>query len=129
MKLAATARQLLVAALIGAALAGCGPPPPQPPAHAAKKLGASTGDISTECGLSYQITAFPGGHAKALASLETQAKASARSLASVYNRNSAWIFQGDTVRDIVGEAVTMLRACGLSHAAGTLERLTSGHRS
>ena len=122
-------RSVLAPAVVTAALAGCGATPPQPPLHEAKKLGASTSDISTECGLAYQVTAFPGGHGKALANLETSAKASARSLASVYDRNPSWIFQGETVHDVVRDALSMLRGCGLSHAADTLERAISNHRS
>jgi hypothetical protein len=106
------------------ALAGCGAPPPQAPLPQAKKLSASTGDISTECGLAYQVTAFPGDHDKELASLERQAMASAHSLASVYARNPAWIYQGETVRDIVRDAVSMLNTCGLDRAARALERAT-----
>ena len=51
--------------------------------------------------------------------------ASARSLASVYARNPDWIYQGETVRQIVTDAVAMLHACGLTHAERTLRRATS----
>lgn len=113
-----------MAVFAAAVLGGCGPTPPQPPFHQAKKLGASTGDISTECGLAYQVTAFPGGHHKALANLETSAMFSVRSLASVYAHNPDWIYQGETVHDVVRDAVAMLRSCGLPGAAGVLERQT-----
>jgi hypothetical protein len=119
-----TPRYLLIAALLAAALAGCGPTPPQAPHTQAKKLGASTSDISTECGLTYQLTAFPGNHRKELASLQKQAQASARSLASVYAKNPKWIYQGETVGQVVIDAITMLKACGLPHAARALERAT-----
>jgi hypothetical protein len=121
-------RATLLSALIAMALAGCGPTPPEPPSAQAKKLGASTGDISTECGLTYQVTAFPGDHRKDVANLEAQAKASARSLASVYARNPSWIYQGETVGQVVIDAITMLKACGLPDAASALERAT-GHRT
>jgi hypothetical protein len=123
-----TARGTLVLALVVIALAGCGPPPPQAPHAQAMKLSASTGDISTECGLTYQITAFPGEHGKDLASLESQAKASVHSLASVYAQNPAWIYQGETVGQIVTEAASMLHTCGLNQAAVTLERATAQRR-
>ncbi|MBV9334664.1 MAG: hypothetical protein JO243_02125 [Solirubrobacterales bacterium] len=129
MTITATARRMLGPALIVAALAGCGATPPQPPLHQTKKLGASTGDISTECGLAYTITAFPGAHRAELLKLEASATRSARSLASVYARNPAWNYQGETVGQIVVDAVAMLRACGLSHAANALERATAHHRS
>lgn len=119
-----TPRHLLIAALLAAALAGCGPTPPQAPHAQAKKLGASTGDISTECGLTYQLTAFPGNHRKELAGLQKQAQASVRSLASVYAKNPKWIYQGETVGQIVIDAITMLKTCGLPHAARALERAT-----
>lgn len=106
------------------ALSACGPTPPQAPAHEAKKLDASTSDISTECGLAYQVTAFPGAHHSELANLEANALVSVHSLASVYHANPAWIYQGETVGQVVVDAVTMLKACGLDHAAAALERGT-----
>jgi hypothetical protein len=106
------------------ALSACGPTPPQAPLHEAKKLDASTSDISTECGLAYQVTAFPGDHHEELAKLEANALVSVHSLASVYNRNPAWIYQGETVGQVVIDAATMLKACGLSHAASALEHAT-----
>ncbi|MGN6867610.1 MAG: hypothetical protein ACTHMY_04310 [Solirubrobacteraceae bacterium] len=110
------------------AVAGCGATPPQAPHSEAKKLGASTGDISTECGLAYQVTAFAGDHRKQLASLESQAKASARSLAAVYARNQAWIYQGETVHDIVRDALSMLSSCGLTKAQSALAHETYARR-
>ncbi len=119
-----TARRAVAAVLTVAALAGCGAPPPQAPLPQARKLDASTGDLATECGLTYQLTAFAGDHRKDLASLESQALASARSLASVYARNPAWIYQGETVHDIVRDALSMLHSCGLMQAEQTLRRAT-----
>ena len=89
----------VVAVAVGVALAvaGCGATAPQAPFAQAKKLDSATGDISTDCGLSYQVTAFPGNHRADIASLEASATSSARKLASVYARNPAWIYQGDTV--------------------------------
>jgi hypothetical protein len=107
------------------AVAGCGPPPPQAPLRQAKKLDASTSDISTECGLTYQVTAFPGDHRKAVANLEANALQSVRSLASVYARNPAWIYQGETVGQIVTDAAAMLHACGLTQAERSLQHATS----
>jgi hypothetical protein len=120
-----TARAQLAAIAAVVALAGCGPTPPQAPPSQAKKLDASTSDLSNECGLTYQVTAFPGDHREDLASLESQAMASARTLASVYRRNPDWIYQGETVDQIVTDAVAMLHTCGLTHAERTLRRATS----
>lgn len=119
-----TGRTLLVALALSLVLSACGPTPPQAPLQAAKKLDASTGDISTECGLAYQVTAFPGDHRRALANLESNAIESVRSLASVYRRNPAWIYQGETVREIVTDAAATLRACGLNEAEHALRRAT-----
>ena len=120
-----TARPLLAALAAVVALVGCGPTPPQAPSHEAKKLDAATGDISTLCGLAYQVTAFPGDHRSDLANLEANADASVRSLASVYARNPEWMYQGETVRQLVVDALTMLRACGLTQAEQTLREKTS----
>jgi hypothetical protein len=110
---------------VTAAVAGCGATPPQAPQSEAKKLDASTSDISTECGLAYQVTAFGGDHAKQVAHLESLATASANSLASVYRRNPAWIYQGETVHDVVRDALSMLHACGLTEAERKLRTATS----
>ncbi len=102
--------------------AGCGPTPPQAPFAQAKKLDSATGDIAAACGLSYQVTAFPGNHRADLANLEASATSGARKLASVYRRNPAWIYQGETVGKLVHDGVAMLRACGLDDAASALAR-------
>jgi hypothetical protein len=122
-----TPRRALAPLLAAAALSACGATPPQPPLGQTKKLAASTGDISTECGLAYQVTAFPGDHRKELANLEANALQSSRSLASVYHRNAAWIYQGETVGQTVIDAVAMLKACRLTHAATALEHATGQH--
>jgi hypothetical protein len=122
-----TARSLLPALLAAGVVAGCGPTPPQAPLHQAAKIDAATSDISTECGLAYQVTAFPGDHHKELANLEANALESVHTLASVYHGNPAWIYQGETVGQIVVDAVTMLKACGLGRAASALEDATGQH--
>ena len=122
-----TLRSLVPALAAALALGACGATQPQAPFPDAKKLDASTGDISSECGMAYQVTAFPGDHRKDLANLEATAQPSVRSLASVYARNPAWIYQGETVGEEVNDAVTMLQACGLPHAASTLQHITSHH--
>jgi len=114
------------AAVLGA---GCGPTPPQAPLAQAKKLDSATGDIAAACGLAYQVTAFPGDHRSDLASLEASATSSERKLASVYTRHPAWIYQGETVGNIVDDGVAMLRACGLHDAAAALSAATSGRAS
>lgn len=110
----------LAVTLAAVAAVGCGPTPPQAPLAQAKKLDAATGDIATACGLTYQVTAFPGDHRTDLANLEAAATSSARALASVYTRNPSWIYQGETVGEIVQNGVAMLRTCGLHAAASAL---------
>jgi hypothetical protein len=121
-----TLATLSAALVLAVAGASCGPTPPQAPFAQAKKLDSATGDIAAACGLTYQVTAFPGDHRAGLASLEASATSSARKLASVYAGNPAWIYQGETVGKIVDDGVAMLRACGLHGAAGALSAATSG---
>jgi len=111
--------------LIVAAIAACGPTPPQAPFEQAKRLDSATSGISTACGLSSQVTAFPPVDQKALGTLEATATEDARKLARVYRRNPNWIYQGETVRQIVRDSLTALDACGLRAAAGTLRTRTS----
>lgn len=111
-------------ALFAVGLCGCGPPPPQAPLIDAKKLDASTGAISTTCGESYQLLAFAAGARQDLQSLEVTATAAARKLAAVYARNPAWIYQGETVTEIVHDSASMLRSCRLEAAAAALVSAT-----
>jgi hypothetical protein len=104
------------------AIAGCGPTPPQAPLAQAKKLDEATSGISTTCGLTYQLTAFPGKREPDMSVLEGTAASAVDKLASVYARNPAWIYQGETVAQIVKDSVTLLRQCGLAKAQ---ERLVS----
>jgi hypothetical protein len=115
---------LLVA--LGVALTACGPTPPQAPFADAQKLDSSTSAISTACGLAYQASAFPGNHRADFITLEVTASSAARKLAGVYKHNPDWIYQGETIRQITGQSVSMLGACGLKRAAVTLTRATTG---
>jgi hypothetical protein len=110
--------------LFAVALCGCGATPPQAPLADAKRLDASTGTISTACGESYQLSSFAGGDRQDLQTLEATATAAARKLASVYARNPAWIYQGETVSQIVRDSTSMLRSCRLQGAAGALASAT-----
>jgi hypothetical protein len=120
-------RMLAVPALV-LLLAACGGMPSSVPLEQAKKLSVSTNGISTACGLAFQATAFPGADKKDLETLEATAASSARKLASVYARNQDWIYQGVTVRQIVGEALSMLDTCGLIKAQSVLARETYARR-
>lgn len=103
-------------------LVACGPTPPQAPLPYAKKLDASTSDISTACGEAAQVTAFPGYRLSELSGIEGAAVRSARKLASVYRQNLGWIYQGETVGEIVIDAERMLDSCGLRLALSELRR-------
>jgi hypothetical protein len=113
-----------VVLVTAAALAGCGSTPPQAPLPYARKLDASTSDLSTACGEASQVMAFEGQNRAHLAGIEGAAERSARKLASVYRRNPDWIYQGETVGEIVIEAKRLLRSCGLRPALETLTRET-----
>jgi hypothetical protein len=117
-------RRALAAALALASLAACGPTPPQAPLPYAKKLDTSTSDISTACGEASQVMAFEGPGSIHLAGIEGAARRSARKLASVYRRNPDWIYQGESVGEIVVDAKQMLSSCGLHPALAELRRAT-----
>ena len=118
-------RRALVVSAIALTLASCGPTPPQAPLEFAKKLDSATSGISTACGLAYQADAFGGDHRAEKITLEVTAASSAQKLAGVYRHNPAWIYQGETVREIVGDSYSMLGACGLHGAQAALKRATS----
>ena len=111
-------------ATVALAVSSCGPTPPQAPLRDAKKLDEATGDLSSACGSAYQVTAFPGDHRKDLITLEVTAASAASKLALVYRRNPKWIYQGETVGEIVSDADSMLGSCGLHQAQSALERAT-----
>ena len=117
-----------VAAATAAAfvLGACGATPPQAPFRYAKKLDSATSGIATDCGLAYQVTAFPGEDRKDLITLEATASTSVRKLAKVWRINPDWIYQGETVRQIVGASLSMLDSCGLHRDRAKLAQLTSG---
>lgn len=117
-------RALTAAAGAALALTACGALPPQAPLPYAKKLDSATSGISTACGLASQVTAFPGDHHANLVTLEVTASASARKLASVYRRNPSWVYQGETVGQIVSDGLSLLESCGLSRARATLQQST-----
>jgi hypothetical protein len=117
-------KRLMAAPALTLALAACGPTPPQAPLKDAQKLSVATSGISTACGLAYQLTAFPGDHQADLKTLEATATSSTKKLASVYARNQKWIYQGETVHDIVRDSLAMLGACGLTEAQSALAAAT-----
>ncbi len=107
-------------AIAAATVAGCGATPPQAPLPFAKKLDRATSGISTACGEAYQVAAFSGDHEQDLATLRATARSSAAKLAGVYAHNPDWIYQGQTVSEIVHDSISDLRGCGLGEAAAPL---------
>ena len=124
MTLATPLKRLIAVPILAVALTACAPGSPQAPLKEAQKLSVATSGISTACGQAFQLTAFPGAHEKELEALEATAASSAKKLASVYARNPAWIYQGETVHDIVRDSIAMLSACGLTKAGSALARAT-----
>jgi hypothetical protein len=117
--------RLIAMPVLALVLAACGATPPQPPSKQAMKLSVATSGISTTCGLAYQATAFPGDRKNELATLEKKVSSNVEKLASVYARNPAWIYQGETVGQIVVDSLAMLHSCGLTGAERTLVQATS----
>jgi hypothetical protein len=95
------------------------------PDRAGATRGEGQSGISTACGLSAQVTAFPPIDRAALLTLDATATTDARKLAGVYRRDPNWIYQGETVRQIVSDSLTALHACGLHGAASTLRARTT----
>jgi hypothetical protein len=120
-------RSICLALLVAAvAVSACGSTAGQAPLRQAMKLGVATGGISTACGLAYQTTAFQTSD---LETLEATASISATKLASVYAENPAWIYQGQSVGQIVQASIAMLNACGLTRSAGVLSAAASRRAS
>ena len=120
-------RWVCLVLLVGAAsVSACGSTAGQAPLEQAMKLSVATGGISTACGLAYQTTAFQKSD---LETLEATASTSATKLASVYAKNRAWIYQGESVDQIVEDSIAMLNACGLHRSAGVLSAAASRRAS
>jgi hypothetical protein len=116
-------------ALLAAAVSACGSTAGQAPRRQAMKLSVATGGISTACGLTYQATAFAGDHTSDLETLEATAASSATKLASVFAKNPSWIYQGETVGQIVEDSIALLKACGLHRSAAVLSAAASRRAS
>ncbi|HEX4719569.1 MAG TPA: hypothetical protein VH300_13635 [Thermoleophilaceae bacterium] len=114
-------RWLIVGAI---ALAGCGPTPPQAPGPEAHQLNTTLSAFSTACGHATEIQAF-SDDAHALALTEQQAQKEIATIAKIYKRNRAWIFQGKTVAELVQMSETFLDECGLHATARRLRAATS----
>jgi hypothetical protein len=116
-------RAAILASSLVLLCAGCGPPPPQAPTAQADRVASAITGIAEACGESYQSRALPGAHPKD-APLEAEAASRALELARVYLQNPGWIYQGETLQQVVALSVHYLRACDLGRAADLLVRRT-----
>ncbi len=101
-------------------LAACGTPQPQAPVAQAGIVGNALTTIAASCGESYRLREFTP-HAD-LGGLETMATPSARQLAVIAADHPAWMYESTTLARLAGLSSGYLRACGLSSAAGVLQR-------
>jgi hypothetical protein len=105
------------------AFSGCGAKQPQAPKVQAERVASALEGIAAACGESYQQLAFArsrgplaGAHAPSIA-LQASASRRAQELADVYVQDPAWIYQNETLRQLVALSVSRLRECALSDAA------------
>lgn len=117
-------RRLIALALL-AALAGCGPRPPQAPGPQAHRLNEALSRLSTACGHAVEIQAFTNS-ARDMAVTEHQAQAQVPALVAIYRQDPGWVFQGKTVRQLVTMSASYLDECGLHAAARSLRESASG---
>jgi hypothetical protein len=109
-------------------LNACSQPGTQAPLAQAKKLDEATSAISVSCGYAEQTAAFGGPRASGLRTLDASASAGARKLVSVYIRDRADIYQGETIKAIVSDSIALLGDCGLDRARDVLQRGTRNDR-
>jgi hypothetical protein len=124
---ARVARRVAGALALGAALGACGAPPPQVPVAQANRVASALAGIAAACGESYQQHAFSAPPA-GLARLEVAARSRVEELARVYVQNPDWIYQGETLRQVVALSVSYLRQCRLPQAAAALVTRTAPPR-
>jgi hypothetical protein len=115
---------LLAGVLATVSASACGPPPPQAPVSQANRVASALAGIGEACGESYQERASPVASADT-SPIEAAAAMRARELAEVYRMNPRWIYQGETLRQIVALSIAYLRECRLSGAATALQRETT----
>jgi hypothetical protein len=104
-------------------LCACGAKQPQAPKVQAERVAAALEGIAAACGESYQQLAFarsrtaPGGERYPSATLAAAALQRAQELADVYLQNPDWIYQSETLRQLVALSVSRLRECALTDAS------------
>ncbi len=114
----------VVLCLGGALLfSGCGAPPPQVPVGQAERVSAALTGIAEACGESYQQW-DPGSKRAPATTIEAAATMRARELAQVFTDDPEGIYQGQTLRQVLAQAITYLEECGLRRSATALRSET-----
>jgi hypothetical protein len=103
--------------------AACGAPQPQPPSTQSNRVASALAGITEACGESYQERALAPRSAPG-AAVEGAADGRARELAEVYREGPEWIYNGETLRQIVALSISYLRECDLGRTAAALQRET-----
>lgn len=106
-----------------ACLTGCGAREPQVPTEQANRVASAIAGISAACGESYQQRALEP-QPDETGVLESAATMRVTELARVYRMGPEWIYNGETLRQIVALSVRDLRECHLEDAATSLVRQT-----
>lgn len=124
-----SARAALIAAAVAVLAAGCSQPGQQAPKPQAARLFHATGDISLACGYAEELTAFGGPHPPGLGTQETMAVFGAHMLLKVWSHSRTWVYQGETINQVVSDSISLLGTCGLTSAQHFLERAIEHPRS
>ncbi len=103
--------------------AGCGAAPFQVPVKHAERVSSALTGIAEACGEAYQ-QGIPDSKHAAAATVEAAATMRARELAQVFTDDPDGIYQAQTLRQVLAQAIAYLNECGLHSAAAELERRT-----
>ena len=116
-----------LASVLALLMASCAQPGTQAPKAQAAKLAVGTSDISTACGYLEEVRAFGPASPHSLAAIESMAQTGARKLAFVYAHDQNEIYQGDSIRALLGDAISLIQDCGLTGPERTLQQALRSH--
>jgi hypothetical protein len=100
-------------------VAGCGAQEPQPPAVQANRIASALTGITEACAEHQQELALPPFGALSRGPQDA-AHMRAAELAHVVNENPQWIYQGQTLQEVVATTISYLRECHLNGIAASL---------
>jgi hypothetical protein len=100
---------LLMLAVLGT---GCGAQEPQPPAVQANRIASALTGITEACAEHQQELTLPRFGSPSRGPLEA-AHMRAVELARVFTENPDWVYQGQTLREVVAGTISYLRECHL----------------